>query len=225
MKNFPFVVFEGISYAGKTTVSNLCKNKGFSVLKGLTVLDELSKFSTFPEIPKENDEIEIVDKWFYNQHANRTAEILKVTQNNSLILDRYFLSDLAYIYARYHTYNVGNLDFYQTLLMEGINKREIIVPWFIYVSIDINLYNSRKLVDEANLKATGGTNIRIRFPYSFNKELFIENQILFYSSFFNKNRDKVFIINGSLDSEYLCEQVLEIIRQLPQSLPNQTLNL
>lgn len=225
MKNFPFVVFEGINYAGKTTVSNLCKSKGFTVLKGLTVLDELSKFSTFPEIPKVNEEIDIVDKWFYNQHANRTEEILRVTQSNSLILDRYFLSDLAYIFARNHTYNVGNLDFYQSLLIDGINRNEIIVPWFIYVSIDINLYNSRKLIDETNLTATGGTNLRIRFPYSYNQQLFIENQILFYNLFFNKNKDKVIIINGSLDPDVLCEQILEIIRQLPHALPNQILNL
>lgn len=219
MKRFPLVVLEGISYAGKTTLSNLCKQKEIAVLK------ELSEFTVFPETPKEDSEISIADKWFYEQHSSRTEDILKIIRKNSLILDRYFLSDLAYIYARYHTYNVGNMDFYNSLLTDGLNKKEILVPWFIYVSIDIDLYNSRRLIDEKNLKATGETNMRIRFPYPYYHNLFIKNQISFYDSFFKKNNDKVLIIDGSLHKDYLCEQILEFMKKLHQALPDQTLKL
>lgn len=219
MDNFPVIALEGISYSGKTTMLNLCKKNGLSALK------ELSEISTFPKIPQDSDKIRIVDEWFYNQHVSRIKEIVSASNTNSVILDRYFLSDLAYVYARFHTYKVGDLDFYKSLLINGVAVGKIIIPWFVYISIDIELYISRKLKDEKKRIYERGLNQMIRCPYDFNQKIFFENQISFYQSFFKRNFDKVLIVDGNLDPDFLCAHVLNWINQLPNALPSQTINL
>lgn len=218
----PFIALEGISYAGKTTLSHTCD------VNGIKVLRELSEYCIFPGIATDAEDMKVVDKWFYNQHAKRIEEIKDSCNKNKVLMDRYFLSDLVYISARSKTYGVGDVEHYKELLIEGIEEGEILIPWFIYLSIDVDTHFERKRIDEQTSFASDEQNKRKRKPrdpFNFRNKEFFENQILFYNTFFERNNDIVLILDGKLDQNNIYKKVNKWINQLPTTIPSQIITL
>lgn len=215
----PIIAIEGISFAGKTTLSKNLAQAGFKRMYELS--EKFGNGLDFPTFPKTTDEAKRSDAWFLEQEILRAAEARIYAENDIIIADRSFISGLAFAYARQKTYCLGNAVYQHELIRKALLSNRLYVPWLIYLHIDINTIFDRKSRDYERRLINYGEKAIKNVTVLEKEEQFFTEQIKYYESIFKK------IPHLKLDAKSNPSKLVDIVKNLATCLsqPLPSLNI
>jgi thymidylate kinase len=215
----PIVAIEGISFAGKTTLTENLKRHGFSRLYELA--DKFEHGRNFPAFPKNTADANASDQWFLQQEFQRCAEALALSHNAPVVADRSFISGLAWSYARENTYRIGNRTHQHKLTRKYLGSGNLFVPWCILLRMGIDEYFSRKERDFKKRVTRFGSEAVDNVTLSDREDEFVEHQIRYYDKTFGTGSR--YVLDAHLRPEQLVDRAAVWIESLPKTIPDQNI--
>jgi thymidylate kinase len=187
------IAVEGISYSGKTTLSQMLSQH--SGVVRIYELAENHEFGAgFPPFPSNDSEAFSSDLWFFNQEVVRSQLAIEASKNSLVVLDRSYLSSQAFVKARNRCYGIGNPDHHADLIQYGLESGLLVEPEYIFIDIDMDTYKERVArYEQDRLNAFGPAAMNNRANNIKDAE-FIDEMLSFYRDYFSKNRG--FVLDG-----------------------------
>lgn len=180
----PIIAVEGISFAGKTTLTKLLRLQSFARLYELSEKFEYGVL--FPHFPKNTAEAKQSDLWFIEQEIARECDARLMATKSPVIADRSFVSGLSFGYARARIFALGDTNYQHNKIKQAIERGDLHTPWFVHLKSDINLFFERKRKDnERRIKEYGKEAVKHVTIPKYEKE-FIEKELEFYIRFFSR---------------------------------------
>ncbi len=178
----PIIAIEGISFAGKTTLTKLLEEQGLERLYELA--EKFDYGAGFPSFPKTTDEARESDLWFIQQEVTREQNALIKSSRSVVVADRSFISGLAFGYARQEVFGLGDAIYQNELVRQALSQGLLHIPWLVYLKMDINTYFKRK-ENETNIRIKEYGEAAVRnVSISKEEKKFFEKQIEFYTRLF-----------------------------------------
>ncbi len=176
------IAVEGISFAGKTTLTKLLEKQGCTRLYELA--ERFNYGAGFPPFPKTTDEAKKSDSWFVQQEIAREKDILAKAGTSILIADRSFISGLAFAYARQEVFGIGDVLYQQNLIKCAVSQGQLHIPWLVYLNITLDSFFERKKKDSGRrIKEYGKVAVQ-NVSINEKESPFFEKQIEFYTRLF-----------------------------------------
>ncbi len=180
----PIIAVEGISFAGKTTLTRFLEKEGFARLYELA--EKFDYGAKFPKFPENTEEAEQSDLWFIQQEVIREQDALAKSGSSPVIADRSFISGLAFSYARQSVFGLGDTNYQYSVIKKNITEGKLHIPWMIYLKIDLGSCFERKRKDSTHRIMEYGEAAVKNVSISANETLFFERQIEFYARLFTQ---------------------------------------
>jgi len=178
----PIIAIEGLSFAGKTTLTKLLERDGFTRLYELA--DKFEYGAGFPPFPKTTEDAKKSDSWFVQQEVIREQDALLESIKKPVLQDRSYISGLAFGYARQTIFGLGDAEYQQGIIKQALTQGLLHIPWFVHLKIDIpTLYDRKRKDEERRLKEYGEAAVR-NVSISDEEMKFFEKQLEFYQKFF-----------------------------------------
>lgn len=208
-----FFSLEGLPYAGKSSLLSAL------VARGLSRLGELAEFhrngANFPAAANNTAEALVTDRWFVN------AEILRLQRLRSMdasvvVADRCIVSSLAYCYARFKVFGIGDLERECRMIEHAIDDGTIAVPPLFYLSIPLPKYlERRERYFEERCQKLGRGAVQNVTMFEREEE-FYGAQREYYEGLAARLPGCVFVLNGLLSTETLATQTCCMLKTLLQ---------
>lgn len=180
----PIIAIEGISFAGKTTLTKLLEKDGFARLYELA--EKFEYGAGFPPFPKTTDEAKKSDLWFVEQEVKREQDARTKANIAPVVADRSFISGLAFGYSRQSVFRLGDVVYQHKIVRQVLDTEQLHIPWFVYLKIDINSFFERKRKDEERRIREYGIRAVNNLSVNEDERRFFEKQIEFYERIFSK---------------------------------------
>lgn len=198
------ITIEGLAGAGKTTLANNLKKENFVIFP--EIMDIIPEAEVIKRFEFDNSVSLSINKWFLNIEIER---LNKATESNaSVILDRSFISQIAYNYAKDTTYKTDTL----CNLKKLMEQRILIIPNVIYLQMETQLSIDRMLARNLNNHKKYIQNGEPDYHYDF-----IENNRLFYEKIIPLFQNNILVI----DANQTTDKQLEIINDWIKSRETQ----
>ena len=211
MKNNYLIAIEGIPYSGKTTLSHLIKqNMNFKRIPEIAEIN--NNGADFPLFPKNDLEAIQSDSWFFQEEIKRTQIIKEFIKTNSIIMDRSYVSSLAFVKSRFDCYNIGSIEEHSKLINAGLSNGSLIIPYHIFLDIDMDTYIKRKKSCENYRLKKFGNIAMLNTSNNINNDEFIEHLINFYKNYFLNS--ETLILNDNNKSNILYGKTKKWIQTL-----------
>ena len=178
----PIIAVEGVSFAGKTTLTKFLEKEGFSRLYELA--EKFGYGAGFPHFPESTEAAKQSDHWFVQQEVIREQDALVKATCYPVIADRSFISGLAFSYARKSVFGLGDPNYQHGVVKEAISEGKLHIPWLIYLKIDLDSLFQRKEKDNARRIKEYGAAAVANATIASDEQLFFEKQREFYARLF-----------------------------------------
>jgi len=195
VNNSVIMAIEGISFAGKTTLSKSIETNSKQIKRIYELSEKFENGAKFPSFPIDLVQCVKNDLWFYNEECKRSNDVKCDFMHNSIIMDRSYLSALTYCFSRQATFDLGNFEDTKKIIIEGVESGKLIEPYFIYLYMNYDTYLIRKTQDLEHRKLTLGIEAVENCLVPSNEEYFIKNQISFLDSFYKKNKKHILLLD------------------------------
>ncbi len=213
----PIVAIEGISFTGKTTLSNKLASLGFVRIYELA--EKFGYGADFPGFSRTNEEAKVSDEWFVKQEIIRAKEAKQQAQNNPVITDRSFISGLNYAFAREKVFGIGNITYQHDNIKRCTKTDELYVPWHVYLRMDLSTYLARKSKDTERRIFEFGQKAVDNVTIFEQEEDFVLAQIEHYESVFAQTSTSCLQLDANSETGDLVRLVQDWISQLPAAIP------
>ena len=164
--NRVIISIEGLAGAGKTTLVNHLKKQNFELLP--EIMDFVPETGVIKRFTIDASSSSSTNEWFLNIEIERLNKAIH--SNVSIVMDRCFISQIAYNYAKDETYKTKTLSNLKKLM----EPNRLIVPNIIYLQMETQLSIDRMLARNKNNQKYYIQNGEPDYQYNF-----IENNRLF----------------------------------------------
>lgn len=214
----PYVALEGISYAGKTTVSKILTKYGFQRVKELAESYEngagFPPFALTPEDCKKNDE------WFLKQEFERSKEAQNLASNGPVVFDRSYISTCAFVWARENSMHLGSYEQFISQVAHKASPAELVMPWIIYLKMDWDVYRERKESDLVRRIQEFGEEAVNNVTIPYQEKKFVRAQMGFYEELAQQNPKSVYVFDGAESPDKIAERIVHLSKSLQKSSPD-----
>jgi thymidylate kinase len=208
------IAIEGISYAGKTTLSKNLVDDGFSRLEELA--EKFGHGAGFPSFPKTNEDAKKSDLWFIEQEIIRSAESKTKADNAAVVCDRSFISGLAFAYARQKIFKLGDVSYQHDLIRSAAADGKLHVPLLVYLALDFETFFKRKNQDYERRLREYGVDAVTNVTVTAHETAFFSKQIEYYETIFAKPAIPYLRLDARQEPRILTHLVCDWISQLRQ---------
>lgn len=128
---------EGLPGSGKTSLLNLCKTSSVECVEQI-----------LPEEPKEEKDTD----YFQNSEEMKTAQVL-ASKHNIGLLDRYYLSTLAYYWATDKIFGTSNYQKVFEWYSKSIESGKLIKPFMVFLiktPLEKSFTRKKRTVDQSS---------------------------------------------------------------------------
>ncbi|MCB0539293.1 MAG: deoxynucleoside kinase [Bacteroidetes bacterium] len=181
--NKVIISIEGLAGAGKTTLVNHLKKQNFELLP--EIMDFVPETGVIKRFTLDASSSSSTNEWFLNIEIERLNKALH--SNVSIVMDRCFISQIAYNYAKDATYKTKTL----CNLKKLMEPNRLIVPNIIYLQMETQLSIDRMLARNKNNQKYYIQNGEPDYQYNF-----IENNRLFYEKIIPLFQDNILVIDA-----------------------------
>lgn len=178
------ISIEGLAGAGKTTLGNHLKKQNFELLP--EIMDVVQESWEIKKFTNDCSSSISTNEWFLSIEVDR---LKKATQSNlSVVMDRSFISQIAYNYAKDSTFKTQTLENLKKL----IDGNKLFVPNIIYLQMSAQHSIERMLARNKNNQKEYILNGEPDYQYSF-----IENNRLFYEKIIPLFQENILVIDAN----------------------------
>lgn len=193
------ISIEGLAGAGKTTLVNHLKRQNFELLP--EIMDFVPETGVIQRFTIDASSSSSTNEWFLKIEIER---LNKATQSIvSVVMDRCFISQIAYNYAKDTTYKTKTL----CNLKKLMEQSKLIVPNIIYLQMETQLSIDRMLARNKNNQKEYIQNGEPDYQYDF-----IENNRLFYEKIIPLFKDNILVIDANETADKQTDKINEWIK-------------